>query len=55
MLNIYARSFQEATRFSASTRPDPFTQRCFDAVAAKRNGAFFGWLRRLVRRPAPKN
>ncbi|POF29152.1 hypothetical protein [Roseibium marinum] len=49
MLDIYARSFQEATRFSASTRPDPVTQRRLEAVSGNGNGSLVGWLRRFVR------
>lgn len=36
MFDIYARSFQEATRFSPYTRPDPRTLRVIDTETAKR-------------------
>ncbi|WP_156510447.1 hypothetical protein [Labrenzia sp. OB1] len=55
MLNIYARSFQEATRFSASTRPDPVTQRYIETVSASGNVSLFNWLRRLARLLALKD
>ncbi|GAA0782139.1 hypothetical protein [Roseibium denhamense] len=36
MLDIYARSFLEASRFTPSTRIDPRTQRHLDKDAEKR-------------------
>lgn len=36
MLDIYAKSFLVASRFTANTRPDPQTQRHLDRQSEKR-------------------
>jgi len=46
MLEIYARSFLEASRFSSNTRPHPHTQRHLDAETAKRERHARLWWRR---------
>ncbi len=46
MLNIYARNFFEATRFSPSSRVDPRTQCHLDEMSAKRERHARLWGRR---------
>jgi|GEM_PF-1385916 len=43
MLDIYARFFQEATRFSPYTRPDPRTLRRLEAGSAQRRPRLRSW------------
>jgi hypothetical protein len=45
MLNIYARSFLEASRFTANTRPAPSTQQHLDRQSAQRKQHTRLWLR----------
>lgn len=50
MLNIYAHSFLEASRFSANTRPDPLTQAELEKSAARKPFTRFFWQRRTEKR-----
>lgn len=46
MLNVYAKSFLEATRFTSHTQVDPRTQRHLDETTARRVRHAWFWQRR---------
>ncbi|WP_168206432.1 hypothetical protein [Labrenzia sp. PHM005] len=50
MLNIYAQSFMEASRFSSNTRPDPHTHAALEKMTERKSFAPFFWAKRTQKR-----